>query len=234
MRLSPEQRRIITELVRQTAGQQARVRLFGSRLDDNARGGDIDLLIELDTAIETPAALAATLSARIDRALGGRKVDILIAAPNLQRIHFLVSVVQKVVRHLTQTDDRLFAQSFTTSRAAELTQNIELAERVDAFVSRFGRLQDTLGDKLRPTLLAALGERPGVMIDNLNHAERLGWISDADAWLRHRNLRNQMVHEYISDTLILSNALQTGHEAVPSLIAAAHAMTTEAEYRGWA
>ncbi len=85
MRLTPEQRRIITELVRQTAGERARVRLFGSRLDDSARGGDIDLLIELDTAIDTPAALAATLSAQIDRALGGRKVDILLAAPNLLR-----------------------------------------------------------------------------------------------------------------------------------------------------
>lgn len=156
------------------------------------------------------------------------------SAPQTARIRFLVDVVRKEALHLAQTDERLFAQPFTTAKAAELAQNIELAERVDAFVSRFGRLQDTLGDKLLPALLIALGERPSAMIDNLNHAERLGWICDTDAWLRHRNLRNQMVHEYISDTLILSNALQTGHEAVPSLTAAAHAMAAEAERRGWA
>jgi len=37
--------------------------------------------------------------------------------------------------------------------AQDLENNIELAERVEAFVARFGRLQDTLGDKLLPTLL---------------------------------------------------------------------------------
>ncbi|OYY30781.1 MAG: hypothetical protein B7Y07_05135 [Halothiobacillus sp. 24-54-40] len=62
-----------------------RVRLLGSRLDDTARGGDIDLLIELDTTADAPAELAAQISARIARALDGRKVDILLAAPNLMR-----------------------------------------------------------------------------------------------------------------------------------------------------
>jgi len=34
-----------------------------------------------------------------------------------------------------------------------------------------------------------------------------------------RNLRNQMVHEYIEDPVVLSSALQTGHAFVPTLIA---------------
>lgn len=46
MRLSTTQTREITHTVRQLAGATAEVYLFGSRLDDNARGGDIDLLIE--------------------------------------------------------------------------------------------------------------------------------------------------------------------------------------------
>jgi len=42
----------------------------------------------------------------------------------------------------------------------------ELAEQVEAFVSRFGRLQDNLGDKLLPELLTALGEKTSVVIDH--------------------------------------------------------------------
>ncbi|WP_422473818.1 nucleotidyltransferase domain-containing protein [Endozoicomonas sp. ALB032] len=48
MRISPEQKDDIIELVRKEISQQARVWLFGSRVRDDARGGDIDLLIEVD------------------------------------------------------------------------------------------------------------------------------------------------------------------------------------------
>ena len=46
MRLSPTQTRIILNCLRQHFGAGARVMLFGSRLDDTARGGDVDLLVE--------------------------------------------------------------------------------------------------------------------------------------------------------------------------------------------
>lgn len=41
----------------------------------------------------------------------------------------------------------------------------------------FWRLQDTIGDKLIPALLRALGEPQGAVIDNLDRAERLGWLA---------------------------------------------------------
>ena len=108
-----------------------------------------------------------------------------------------------------------------------------LAERVEAFVGRFGRLQDTVGDKLLPILLAALGEKPSAAIDNLDRAERLELLKSADEWMTMRNLRNQMVHEYVEDPIVLSNALQTGHAFVPALIATANKMIAEIERRGW-
>jgi hypothetical protein len=48
-----------------------------------------------------------------------------------------------------------------------------------AFVSRFGRLQDTVGDKLLPALLSALAEPVGPAIDNLDKAEKLGLLESA-------------------------------------------------------
>jgi hypothetical protein len=150
------------------------------------------------------------------------------------RLQFLARVVRKESRHLATTDQRLFDGGFTLLQANQLETEIELAERVEAFVGRFGRLQDTVGDKLLPLLLAALGEKPSAAIDNLDRAERLGLINSADEWMTMRNLRNQMVHEYVEDPVLLTNALQTGHTFVPTLIAVAAKMVTEIERRGWA
>lgn len=121
----------------------------------------------------------------------------------------------------------------TAERAGSLASDPDLAERVEAFVSRFGRLQDTLADKLLPALLAALGEPMGAQLDNLDRAERLGWIESTDAWLTLRQLRNQMVHEYIEDLTMLASALQSGHEFVASLSRTAEAMLRQLDGQGW-
>ncbi|WP_287632618.1 nucleotidyltransferase domain-containing protein [Accumulibacter sp.] len=84
MRLTPQQIQIIRALARQVAGE--RVPCFGSRLDDAARGGDLDLMIESDDPVATPALLAARLSGKVSRTLQGRRVDVLISAPNLRRL----------------------------------------------------------------------------------------------------------------------------------------------------
>lgn len=46
MRLTPKQINTIMTTVGEQAGRGVRVVLFGSRVDDTKRGGDIDLLIE--------------------------------------------------------------------------------------------------------------------------------------------------------------------------------------------
>ncbi len=48
MRLTKPQIKIITQTVCRLAGMEASVYLFGSRLNDQAKGGDIDLIIESD------------------------------------------------------------------------------------------------------------------------------------------------------------------------------------------
>lgn len=49
MRLTPDQVRIILATVDRQIGADADVVLFGSRVNDDCRGGDIDLLIENST-----------------------------------------------------------------------------------------------------------------------------------------------------------------------------------------
>lgn len=150
------------------------------------------------------------------------------------RLQRLVRIVEREQRHLQGTVERLFAVPFTAERARLLDGDPELAERVDAFVARFARLQDTLGDKLLPALLSALGETAGAAIDNLDRAERLGWIASSDEWMAVRRLRNLMVHEYVEDPAVLADALRQAHDFMPMLLLAAGNMQHEVQSRGWA
>ena len=86
MRLTDYQIQNIRRLAREVAGDQARVRVFGSRLDDIAHGGDLDLMLELPEPVDNPALMAARMAAKVSRTMSGRKVDVLLSAPNLMRL----------------------------------------------------------------------------------------------------------------------------------------------------
>lgn len=149
------------------------------------------------------------------------------------RIQFLDRVVQRECTHLNRTTKRLFEESFTLEKARKIGEDDDLSERVEAFVSRFSRLQDTLGDKLIPLVLDALGEHQAAAIDNLDKAERFGWISSADEWYAIRRLRNQMVHDYMEDLNILTSAIQTAQIFVTTLSNTTQKLHAEIQKRGW-
>lgn len=86
MRLTDSQIQAIRRLSQQVAGVKSSVRVFGSRLDDAAHGGDLDLMLELTEPVDNPALMAAQMSALVSRAMHGRKVDVLLSAPNLMRL----------------------------------------------------------------------------------------------------------------------------------------------------
>ena len=149
------------------------------------------------------------------------------------RIQFLDRVVQRECTHLNRTTNRLFEESFTLEKARKIGEDDDLSERVEAFVSRFSRLQDTLGDKLIPLILDALGEHQAAAIDNLDKAERFGWITSADEWYAIRRLRNQMVHDYMEDLNILTSAIQTAQIFVTTLSNTTQKLHAEIQKRGW-
>jgi predicted nucleotidyltransferase len=75
MRLSPRSQAIIHQAVAQRWGDSAQVRLFGSRLDDAVKGGDVDLHIHVQVSVDKPIWEASLLSAQLQRQLDGRKAD---------------------------------------------------------------------------------------------------------------------------------------------------------------
>ena len=49
MRLTPNEIEVIRRAVRQIFGENARVRVFGSRVRDDLKGGDVDLFVEVES-----------------------------------------------------------------------------------------------------------------------------------------------------------------------------------------
>jgi predicted nucleotidyltransferase len=86
MRLTEAERQAIREVVGELTGGRARAIVFGSRLDESARGGDIDLLVESSEPVDQPARLAALIGARLESELGEQRIDGLIGAPTLTRL----------------------------------------------------------------------------------------------------------------------------------------------------
>jgi predicted nucleotidyltransferase len=85
MRLSQQSQETIRAITREIFGEGATVRLFGSRVDDQARGGDIDLLVELPEADPESRRKALTLVARLQQRLGDQPFDVLVVDPTTER-----------------------------------------------------------------------------------------------------------------------------------------------------
>lgn len=117
------------------------------------------------------------------------------------RVRFLATleIGRRELIVLEYSATKLFSATIDVAWVNRLTDDMAVAETLEAFVSRFGRLQDTLGDKLIPRALLVLLERPGSMIDNLSRAEQFGWIDNVEDWVAARELRNRLIHEYVTD-----------------------------------
>lgn len=89
MRLPPDYQTTITETATKIFGKKVSVWLFGSRLDDNAKGGDVDLLIKLEEPTANKAVLGARYNALLQIKLGLQKFDVIVIDPStaLEQIH---------------------------------------------------------------------------------------------------------------------------------------------------
>lgn len=54
-----------------------------------------------------------------------------------ERLRFLKRVIEREINHLRYSSDSVFASPFTEARAAKLGENEALAEKVEAYTSRF-------------------------------------------------------------------------------------------------
>ncbi|SMP66149.1 Nucleotidyltransferase domain-containing protein [Desulfonatronum zhilinae] len=79
MRLSPREQATISQLAKQFFGTSSSVILFGSRVDDCKRGGDIDLLIQLNEPVADQYKRKLQFRAALKHAIGDQKIDVVLA-----------------------------------------------------------------------------------------------------------------------------------------------------------
>ncbi len=98
MRLSQFQTETVNKLAKKYFGEDTTVFLFGSRTEDNRKGGDIDLFIrngnEKELTIEAKIRFLAELKTQI----GDRKIDVVFDnVVTRQKKNFYHSVTRKMV-----------------------------------------------------------------------------------------------------------------------------------------
>jgi hypothetical protein len=145
---------------------------------------------------------------------------------DLVRLEQLLRLVAKEDNHLQAVRDRFLPKGLEIDSnwlKSTLEEDIGV-DRLESFSAKFARMQDTVIDKLLPQLLKCAGETPMAAIDNLNRAERLGFLADADIWLQMRRLRNRLVHEYFESVDEMIPALKQAASFVVELHDAAEAM----------
>ena len=139
-----------------------------------------------------------------------------------------LDLAEREAAHLAYTARTLFSADIDPQWVREIAANEERAEKIDAFVSRFGRLQDHIGEKLIPRFAQLLGETPRSLLDTLAYAERMGWLDSADEFIGARRLRNQLIHEYLTNPELFLEALKAAEEASYLLIDIVRRMRSEA------
>lgn len=78
MRLTPHERDAIKKAFHDVFGE-GRIYLFGSRVDDNKRGGDIDLYLCPNCYSENMHQKKIAFLVKLDNAIGEQKIDVVIA-----------------------------------------------------------------------------------------------------------------------------------------------------------
>lgn len=227
MRLSQYEIENILKVNHTVFGTDVRVSLFGSRIDDNEKGGDIDLFIDYNGADRFEKKI--DFLTLLQGIIGEQKIDIIfpsgtdrIIETEARRGVELNLTKIKIDRYLNQCDKHLqrveeaYADIYPVlPLSVEKYKNLSKDEvqDIDQYLFRFAKLQDTMGDKLFRLIIIKFESNSAVMpfIDVLNKLEKLGFINSAKEWIKLREIRNNISHQYDDEpeemTLAINNIL---------------------------
>lgn len=223
MRLTTKQIMIIQHQTSQIFGDKAKVYLFGSRVDNTKRGGDIDLYIIPENqynCLEKKINLLTVLTT----SLGEQKIDLIIATDNNRWIEKEAmntgielnleqikrdKVIKECDRHLQRINeaynDMAAFMLLDSNKYAKLSKNE--VQIIDQYLFRFAKLQDVMGEKLFKLCLSKFEENVDKLpfLDILNKLEKYLTLRLTDEWQNLRKIRNQLAHEYEDDAIEMSN-----------------------------
>ncbi len=215
--------------------------LFGSRVNDSHRGGDIDLFIESTLDHESLFSLKIQFLNDLKKKMGDQKIDIVVRSLQDEQILPIYEEARKTGVKLVMNDlERLKVDiaicDVHTQRIEQSLEHlkhllpikpiqlqdlsIEEISFLELLNSRFSKLQDSIGNKVFIQLLKLLQEYEdnNSFIDNLNKLEKLNIIESAVFWQKMRDIRNHISHEYPGLPVEQANQMNACFKAAQELI----------------
>lgn len=224
MRLKAKEAKAIISAFKEVFGH-GKLYLFGSRLDDSKKGGDIDLyLCPIDHSDLQKK--KASFLVKLDDVLGEQKIDIVFDMDSNRNIEEIAMYhglelneeklrLNKYLYECGRHEQRMNEayediRSFIPLSAEEYTMlNKNQIQALDQYLFRFSKLQDTLGDKVLRLIVSFYVED----VDNipfkdmLNRLEKIGYLYDANEWMILRKIRNNISHQYDDEPDEMSKAI---------------------------
>lgn len=223
MRLSLSEVESILKASNHVFGTDVKIYLFGSRIDDHEKGGDIDLFIEYDGKNKFEKKI--DFLSKLQNSIGEQKIDVVFPSAsdrlietkaregielNLNKIK-IDSYLKQCDKHLQRIEEAYSDIQSSLPLSVEKYKNLSKDEvqAIDQYLFRFAKLQDTLGDKLFRVLLKEYEPNDVVLpfIDALNRLEKIGFINSAKEWIILREIRNEIAHQYEDEPEEMSQAI---------------------------
>lgn len=240
MRLAPEQIKIILETVA-LYNQKAVVYLFGSRLNDKKKGGDIDLIIKSNKEIDgqSQAKIKEKLEQRLylpfdilyiinDKKLStfeelakydAVELDMQKTKEALKKQHLAEKLVaiERNIYFLTATLKNLnfpLDDGFLSKNK----DDVDLFTKLSALNERFAKLQDTLASAMRHCAFI-LKQKDEYFLKILTFFEKNGVVENTQKWQEYRDVRNLAAHEYKVDYGDIAQHFNQLNKLTPFIVA---------------
>lgn len=192
--------------------EDGKIYLFGSRVDDSLRGGDIDLYLVPKVKFDNEKERKIKFLIKLDEYIGEQKIDVIIAKDKNRLIEqealkYGVELmdekelkVQKYINECKKHSVRIeeafeeIKDIFPLSGKKYFNLTSNEVKNIDQYLFRFSKMQDTIGEKLFKLVVKDFVENIDSMtfIDILNKLEKVGIIQSGVQWHILRKARNSI------------------------------------------
>jgi len=224
MRLSLSEIKIIVQLKNKYFGETSKIFLFGSRVDDSKKGGDIDLYL-IPNNQENITSKKIDFLVNLKNIIGEQKIDLILAKNsnrvieseakkgielNIDKIK-LQKYFKECDKHLQRIEE---AYSDIKTILPLTVQKYKILSKdevqdIDQYLYRFLKLQDTLGQKIFKLVLDIYEPSNEALpfLDILNKLEKLNFLESAKEWMNLREKRNNIAHQYDDEPYEMTQAI---------------------------